>query len=107
MSIQSIPRTSETRLNLLRSIAAILVVLGHWRILMFQDYPRLVAPPSSVTLFYFLSGLGKPSVMLFFVLSGYLVTASALRSIDNGSWSVESYLTQRITPLLVVLLPDL
>jgi peptidoglycan/LPS O-acetylase OafA/YrhL len=45
--------------------------------------------------------------MLFFVLSGYLVTASALRSIDNGSWSVESYLTQRITRLMVVLLPAL
>ena len=107
MSMQSIPRTSESRLDLLRSIAALLVVLGHWRILLFQDYPRLVAPALWVKALYFLTGLGKPSVMLFFVLSGYLVTASALRSIDNGSWSVGSYLTQRITRLMVVLLPAL
>jgi peptidoglycan/LPS O-acetylase OafA/YrhL len=106
MTAQS-PKSSEFHLDMLRGIAAFLVVLGHWRLLMFPDYPSLVAPSVSVRLLYFFTGFGRPSVMLFFVLSGYLVTSSALRSLDSGNWSIGYFVTQRLTRLMVVLLPAL
>jgi len=45
--------------------------------------------------------------MLFFVLSGYLVGGSALRSIRDGRFSWSHYLSRRLTRLYVVLLPAL
>ncbi len=94
-------------LDILRCTAALLVVLAHWRILLFKDYSTLLAPSSGVKLLYFLTGIGRPSVMIFFVLSGYLITGSALRATQLGRWSIPSYLNQRITRLVVVLLPAL
>lgn len=98
---------TRVRLNILRSVAALLVVIGHWRIVMFVDYARLVSPSPAIKLLYFMTGLGRSSVMLFFVLSGYLVTASAMRSINKGQWSIRDYIAQRVTRLIVVLLPAL
>ena len=45
--------------------------------------------------------------MIFFVLSGYLIAGSILRSVRNGTWSWPSYLTHRLIRLWVVLLPGL
>src|ERR1039458_8382680 len=43
----------------------------------------------------------------FFVLSGYLVGGSVLRSVRTGSWSWRAYLLGRLSRLYVVLLPAL
>lgn len=100
-------KSSESHLDLLRTTAALLVLAGHCRILLFRDYPTLVNPSCPLRVLYFLTGLGKTSVMVFFVLSGYLVTSSTLRSIACGRWSLGPYLNQRITRLMVVLFPAL
>src|SRR5438270_328357 len=45
--------------------------------------------------------------MIFFVLSGFLITLSILRAIVRHRWSVGWYLSQRLTRLWVVLIPAL
>jgi peptidoglycan/LPS O-acetylase OafA/YrhL len=102
-----LPSRTEFLLDALRCSAALLVFLSHWRILLFCDYKFLASPNLLTRGFYFLTGMGRPSVMLFFVLSGYLVTGSAIRSRDSGRWSVFGYLNRRITRLSTVLVPAL
>jgi peptidoglycan/LPS O-acetylase OafA/YrhL len=51
--------------------------------------------------------VGEEAVIIFFVLSGYLVGGSVIRSVKNGTWSWKSYLFKRITRLWVVLIPAL
>ena len=66
-------------LDFIRWSAAMLVVVAHARHLLFVDYYLLVyKDPTflhsiSNKLFYFITGLGHEAVVLFFVLSGYLV----------------------------------
>lgn len=59
-------------LNLTRWVAAWFVVAEHLRALVFADFG--VANASSLWLpFYLLTGFGHEAVMIFFVISGYLV----------------------------------
>ena len=61
-------------------------------------------------LFKFLSVIGNMGhawVIVFFVMSGYLVGGSVLRSVTTGRWSWRSYLFARMTRLYMVLLPAL
>jgi peptidoglycan/LPS O-acetylase OafA/YrhL len=48
-----------------------------------------------------------PAVMIFFVLSGYFISSSVLKSMVNDNWSWGVYLTSRLTRLLLVLIPAL
>src|SRR5580700_9670057 len=95
MNTQGCLKRSEVYLNVLRSVSAILVLFGHCRILIFQDYPTLVSPSHSLKLIYFATGLGRPAVIVFFVLSGYLVTIGSLAAVNRGDWNIVSYLSQR------------
>ncbi len=63
--------------------------------------------PTLVKGFYLITGLGHPAVMVFFVLSGYLVAGSAYRSHAAGEWSWRNYLISRLSRLWVVLVPCL
>ena len=101
------PKQSELLLDLLRCLAATLVLIYHERILFFARYSDLRSPSLGIKALYFVTGLGPPAVILFFVLSGYLVVGSVVRARRAGVWSIASYLNQRITRLLVPLLPAL
>jgi peptidoglycan/LPS O-acetylase OafA/YrhL len=56
--------------------------------------------------FYLLTSLGHQAVMVFFVLSGYLVGSSIVRS-GMKDWSWRRYLNRRLTRLWIVLIPSL
>ena len=56
---------------------------------------------------YLATGLGHQWVIVFFVMSGYLVGGSVLRSVNARRWSWRSYLMARLTRLYIVLLPAL
>ena len=113
--------TSEKRsqgsvhMDAIRGAAAILVMLGHSRDLFFTSLNEQVATTPSLA-----SGIipvhdaqrphitmGLEAVMIFFVLSGYLVGGSVLRSFQRDRWSWKDYLTRRLTRLWIVLLPAL
>ena len=80
---------------------------GHLRSLFFVPLARLSAPSAAVKLAYAVTGLGHHAVLVFFVLSGYLVGGSVLRAARAGRWSWEDYLTRRAARLYVVLVPAL
>ena len=102
------PRLSAT-LDLLRTAAALTVVLFHLRHLLFVE-PALVAAPNQVQgLAYILtnSWMSHQAVMLFFVMSGYLIGQSALRSHVAGRWQYGDYAVSRLSRLWAGLLPAL
>ena len=102
------PRDSPSvHLDALRGFAAFSVLLNHWRDAFFVDYPKLPYRNPLDAVFYFATGLGHQWVIVFFVLSGYLVGGSVLRSVDGDRWSWRSYLLARLTRLYVALLPAL
>ncbi|WP_376870727.1 acyltransferase family protein [Albirhodobacter sp. R86504] len=95
-------------LNWLRGISALLVALSHARPFFYENFSQLGADvPPLVKGFYLVTSLGHPAVMVFFVLSGYLVAGSAYRSHTADAWSWRNYLTSRLSRLCVVLVPCL
>ena len=56
---------------------------------------------------YFFTGFGHQAVMVFFVLSGFLISSTILRSHILGAWSWREYAVNRATRLYVVLIPGL
>ena len=94
-------------LDLVRGVAASLVVLDHWRNLLFVDYRDLQAHKLVMLLPYLLSSAGHQAVIVFFVLSGYLISGSVFRMLDRDAWSWTTYLTHRLTRLWIVLIPGL
>jgi peptidoglycan/LPS O-acetylase OafA/YrhL len=95
----------STHLDLIRGLAALEVFLGHLRQHTLDDYTPALSKP--VKLLYFLTGFGRESVMIFFVLSGYFVAGSVLSDMRQGRWSWGRYLVNRGSRLYAVLLPAL
>jgi peptidoglycan/LPS O-acetylase OafA/YrhL len=94
-------------LDVMRGIAALAVVVQHARTYLFADLRLLPPQPLAVRAVYFLTGFGHAAVMVFFVLSGFLVGGSALAAIEDGRFTWRRYLLQRGTRLWIVLLPAL
>jgi peptidoglycan/LPS O-acetylase OafA/YrhL len=114
----SINRPSEgsVHLDAIRGAAALLVFANHTRALYFQS--PLNSLPNEASISQGVANRGTPppemygeikfaseAVILFFVLSGYLVGGSVLRLVRSDRWSWRVYLTKRIVRLYVVLIP--
>lgn len=95
----------SVHLDALRGFAAFSVLLGHCRNFLFLPRLELVHHNLLLDIAYLISGLGSQWVIVFFVLSGYLVGGSVLRSVATGRWSWRGYLFTRLTRLYAVLLP--
>lgn len=93
-------------LNLIRWVAALMVVMGHLRSIIFEDYSSLVKNPFYKAL-YFITGLGHQAVILFFVLSGYLIGRTVIEKHKEGQFSLYSYIISRIVRIYIVLVPAL
>jgi peptidoglycan/LPS O-acetylase OafA/YrhL len=105
---------SSVHLNAIRGAAALVVLLGHTRSLFFSSLTAAdhVSITSHSVRQSASSGagpitMGNEAVIIFFVLSGYLVGGSTIRDLKNGRWSWKKYLVLRLTRLWVVLLPAL
>ncbi|MBC7702011.1 MAG: acyltransferase [Massilia sp.] len=92
-------------LDLMRGIAAVLVCAGHLRNATMVDLGSAKSPGLADTVLYALTSLGHQSVMVFFVLSGYLVGGSVLTAGPRFSW--RNYAQARLSRLWTVLLPCL
>lgn len=92
-------------LDLLRGASAVLVCANHLRAAMFVDYSALESRPILVKLFYFMTGLGSQSVIVFFVLSGFFVGGSVIKRWQTFNYA--DYMLARLVRLWIVLVPAL
>lgn len=97
----------STHLDLLRGIAALLVLIGHVRAFLFIEYLELSNPSFFIKRLTSFTSLGHKSVMIFFVLSGFFISITVLRTIQRKQWSWVNYLVARLTRLYIVLIPAL
>jgi peptidoglycan/LPS O-acetylase OafA/YrhL len=100
----------SVHMDAIRALAAFLVLAGHARMLFFgfhEGHAESVAGSAHSVQNTGSLGLGYHAVIVFFVLSGFLVGNSAWRAIRSGQWSWRKYLLQRMTRLWIVLLPAL
>lgn len=97
----------DETLDLVRGLSALVVLLGHARNFFMKDFGELADPGPMAKIFYFFSGLGHQAVMVFFVLSGFLVGGSVLSGLRSGRFSWSRYALARMTRLWVVLIPAL
>lgn len=102
-----ISRRASERLDMVRACAALAVMLDHLRGLFFVPIAEVRNSGAAVRGLYFLTSLGHQAVMAFFVLSGYFVGSSVVRSMMRSRWSWRWYLNQRLTRLWIVLVPAL
>lgn len=99
--------SASVNLDALRALAAATVLLSHWRALLFVDYSELHAHKLLLAVPYIVSGAGHQAVIIFFVLSGYLIGSSVVRNVRRGRWDWREYVFQRLTRLWIVLIPAL
>ena len=96
-------------LDCTRWVAASIVFLGHLRDPLFLGYGSLTEAERNplVQAWYFVTGWFGPAVIVFFVLSGYLVGGIASARASIGSFSLGSYAVDRVSRLYVAFLPAL
>lgn len=95
-------------INMARWFAAIMVMLGHVRHLVLFDYYELSSTNILDKLFYFVTGFGHESVIVFFVLSGILVGGISYEKWSKkNSISITDYFISRFTRIYIVLIPAL
>ena len=94
-------------LDLLRGLAALEVCSSHLRNFLFANFSSVHSPNIAARLFYFITGFGHQAVIIFFVLSGYLVGGSVIKAYVHGKWSWCSYAVRRLSRLWIVMIPAL
>jgi peptidoglycan/LPS O-acetylase OafA/YrhL len=98
---------ASAHLDLIRAVAAWAVMWSHVRSLFFADFEYVVQRGPVIKAIYFLTGFGHQSVIVFFVLSGFLISSAVIRRHALGSWSWRGYAIDRLSRLYVVLIPGL
>jgi len=98
------PENAYRSMDLIRFLAALAVVWNHvWNL--------TAVPADEMGPFWRLvfqsAGFGQDAVRIFFVVSGYWIASTILRRLEASQWSWSGYLTDRMTRLMIVLVPCL
>lgn len=88
-----------------RALAALGVLIGHLRNMLFLDLSGDLALPWKS--FYIITGFGHQSVIIFFVLSGFWITKTVVRRSRKAMFVWTDYAVDRISRLWLVLIPAL
>lgn len=94
-------------LDLLRFGAALIVLFGHTRGLLFVSFQDIAQAGLGAKLFYFATGIHREGVAIFFAVSGFLVGGAALRALRDKRFDARAYLASRFSRIYLVLLPAL
>ena len=89
-------------LDLSRWVAAGLVVVEHARSLIFVPNGTGGQMGAIGKIFYFMTGFGHSAVMIFFVMSGFLVGGKVLDRLAQGNFNWQKYAVNRISRLYAV-----
>ena len=87
----------STFLNISRWVAAFLVVIGHIRHLLFVDLKYVEHKTLFIKGMYFFTGFGHEAVIVFFVISGYLVGGITLERWRLNGADLASYFSARFS----------
>lgn len=101
-------------MDAMRAIAALIVCLGHARVLFIASILGSMAIGANTTM----TAVGVPdtaahanpahqAVIVFFVMSGFFVGGGTLRAWGRSIWTWREYAIQRLTRLWIVLVPAL
>mgnify|MGYP003741898941 CR=1 FL=1 len=93
-------------LSLLRGVAALEVAAGHLRSEMYPGLRSLADPTFAYQAFAFVTGFAHQAVIVFFLISGWLVGGSLLNRLHQPR-ALANYAIDRVTRLWTVLLPTL
>jgi peptidoglycan/LPS O-acetylase OafA/YrhL len=94
-------------LNFSRWISSFVVLVGHERHLLLADFRRTVDHGFLQSLFYFLTPPGPGAVVVFFVVSGFLVGGATWEKWRKGGVNLRAYAAARVSRIYTVLLPAL
>lgn len=98
----------STFLDLSRWFAALLVVVNHARALVLADFSASASSGGPlVRALYFFTGLGHEAVVIFFVISGFLVGGSTLQRWQQRGPDLRSYASARASRIYTTLVPAL
>ncbi|BAY07256.1 acyltransferase family protein [Calothrix sp. NIES-2098] len=89
-------------LDFSRWFAAFLVVISHLRSLLFADYEVIKSKNILIQAFYFLTGFGHQAVIIFFVLSGFLIGGSIFSHLQAKNFSLRRYFIERFSRIYIV-----
>ena len=91
-------------ISLLRGAAAIIVAAAHVRAAMYPGLRTISHPPLWFQGFAFITGFAHQAVLVFFIISGWLVGGSLLNKLDKPG-AFTDYAIDRMTRLWTVLIP--
>ena len=96
-------------LDWLRFIASLLVVVSHARGGLWVDWGRLAFESKTIytAVLFAVTRLGGESVLIFFVLSGFLVGGKLIERLENKSFEIHIYVIDRFTRIWIPLVPAL
>lgn len=96
-------------LDLIRFLAAFMVVLSHARGYFFVEFGALIDTERTVLtlVFYAFTRIANEAVIVFFVLSGFLVGGRVLERISNGTFQPTNYAIDRFVRIMLPLVPAL
>ena len=97
------PNRHNGWLDWLRFLAALEVVLTHARTVMFVEYGELHSHNPAILAWVLATRLGSEAVIIFFVLSGYLVGGRAFSLSRQGKFQPMTYALDRTVRILVPL----
>jgi peptidoglycan/LPS O-acetylase OafA/YrhL len=97
----------SAELSAIRWIAAFFVVISHVRTMLFVDYADVSRKNILTEAFYFVTGFGHEAVIVFFVISGFLVGGIAARKLSAGRFDAKDFAIHRFSRIYIVLIPAL
>lgn len=106
-SVAPVRQPPNVGLNILRGLAALLVVLGHSRDVITQVIDPSLMGSALQKILLAPTSFGQESVAIFFVLSGYLVGGQVIREVREDRFSWRSYMAKRLSRLWTVLIPGI
>ncbi len=94
-------------LNISRWFAAFLVLVDHLRHMILVNIDDVEQKTFICKLLYFGTGLGHQAVIVFFVISGYLVGALTLKKWQKNGPNFKAYISARVSRIYTALIPAL
>jgi peptidoglycan/LPS O-acetylase OafA/YrhL len=97
----------SSALDAARWIAASMVVISHVHRLVMVNFPMVEKQTYLIKALYFFGSFGSEAVIVFFVISGYLVGGTTSKRWQEGQRDMWRYAAQRVSRIYTVLIPAL